>query len=357
MLHPKSILDELLTRQHRSFLSQQIIFSYQLLVDLLYKVWGGDTYKFGRAMQIAADRAGDLSSSGQLFEGIFIDQPIDTEKLEQLLKTVKIIKSIPGGQNWPAPIFGRTNALVSSINFFAVKNHEHFILDRIGITKQKLLEVTRCMWEIRACAFVLRSVRNDDEHEDIQNFSIAHAIAATGCASRLSECLQKFAGSLQGYAPSFLDVLVVPNCDCSQSLNKIIDRLLNVHSPSAGKSVAPSNNNQDMPIEKLNSPLEGVQGGLAEILPILLKLQQEVNESQQKLFGIQESLESIEGQSARIEHFFIHHSSTKDFKVVDHYLPGSPPQGRITPLQTHHIQQPGALMDQNNGLLLRYGQS
>ena len=190
------------------------------------------------------------------------------------------------------------------------------------------MDVVRCMWEIRACDFILRTVRNDDEHQDIQDSSIANAFAATGCAARLSDCLQTLAGALKGYAPSFLDMLVVPNGDFSQSLNKIINRLLNEHSPSAGKSMEPSNKYQDMPIERLNTPLEGVQSGLAEIAPILLKLQYEINESQRKLFGIQESLESIEGQSARIEHFFIRHSTTKDLNIVDHFIPGTALQGK-----------------------------
>jgi len=77
MFQSQTILDELLTRRHRSFLSQQIIFSYQILIDILYKVWGSNTEDYGRAIQIATGRRGDLGRSAQLFEGIFIDEPIE----------------------------------------------------------------------------------------------------------------------------------------------------------------------------------------------------------------------------------------------------------------------------------------
>jgi len=94
MFQSQTILDELLTRRHRSFLSQQIIFSYQILIDILYKVWGSNTEDYGRAIQIATGRRGDLGRSAQLFEGIFIDEPIEIEKLEESLKSVTIIERI-----------------------------------------------------------------------------------------------------------------------------------------------------------------------------------------------------------------------------------------------------------------------
>ena len=117
----QTILDELLTRRNRSFLSQQIIFSYQILIDILYKVWGSNTEDYGRAIQIATGRRGDLGRSAQLFEGIFIDEPIESEKLEESLKLVSIVERIPGDQKRPSPNFGRSNSLISSINFFAEK--------------------------------------------------------------------------------------------------------------------------------------------------------------------------------------------------------------------------------------------
>jgi len=305
MFQSQTILDELLTRRHRSFLSQQIIFSYQILVDILYKVWGSNTEDYGRAIQIATGRRGDLGRSAQLFEGIFIDEPIEIEKLEESLKSVKIVERIPGDQKRPSPNFGRSNSLISSINFFAEKKDEQFILDRIGISKQKLLGIARCMWEIRACAFFLRTARNDDEHLDIQDFSVATAIAATGCAVRVSDCMQTIAWSLQGYAPSFNAMLAVPNDDCSQSLNEIMNQMLSPEAGSADAGSTKSGNDQATSIATLNALMTGQQGDTAEIVPVLLELLRGVNESKRHFFTVTQSLERIEGQGARIENCFI----------------------------------------------------
>ena len=305
MFQSQTILDELLTRRNRSFLSQQIIFSYQILIDILYKVWGSNTEDYGRAIQIATGRRGDLGRSAQLFEGIFIDEPIEIEKLEESLKSVNIIERIPGDQKRPSPNFGRSNSLISSINFFAEKKDEQFILDRIGISKQKLLGIARCMWEIRACAFFLRTARNDDEHLDIQDFSVATAIAATGCAVRVSDCMQTIAWSLQGYAPSFNAMLAVPNDDCSQSLNEIMNQMLSPEAGTSDASTTKSGNDQATSIATLNALMTGQQGDTAEIVPVLLELLRGMNESKRHFFTVTQSLERIEGQGARIENCFI----------------------------------------------------
>ena len=309
MFQSQTILDELLTRRHRSFLSQQIIFSYQILIDILYKVWGSNTEDYGRAIQIATGRRGDLGRSAQLFEGIFIDEPIEIEKLEESLKSVKIVERIPGDQKRPSPNFGRSNSLISSINFFAEKKDEQFILDRIGISKQKLLGIARCMWEIRACAFFLRTARNDDEHLDIQDFSVATAIAATGCAVRVSDCMQTIAWSLQGYAPSFNAMLAVPNDDCSQSLNEIMNQMLSPEAGTADAGSTKSGNDQATSIATLNALMTGQQGDTAEIVPVLLELLRGMNESKRHFFTVTQSLERIEGQGARIENCFIRQAS------------------------------------------------
>ena len=309
MFQSQTILDELLTHRHRSFLSQQIIFSYQILIDILYKVWGSNTEDYGRAIQIATGRRGDLGRSAQLFEGIFIDEPIEIEKLEESLKSVKIVERIPGDQKRPSPNFGRSNSLISSINFFAEKKDEQFILDRIGISKQKLLGIARCMWEIRACAFFLRTARNDDEHLDIQDFSVATAIAATGCAVRVSDCMQTIAWSLQGYAPSFNAMLAVPNDDCSQSLNEIMNQMLSPEAGSADAGSTKSGNDQATSIATLNALMTGQQGDTAEIVPVLLELLRGMNESKRHFFTVTQSLERIEGQGARIENCFIRQAS------------------------------------------------
>ncbi len=305
MFQSQTILDELLTRRHRSFLSQQIIFSYQILIDILYKVWGSNTEDYGRAIQIATGRRGDLGRSAQLFEGIFIDEPIEIEKLEESLKSVQIIERIPGDQKRPSPNFGRSNSLISSINFFAEKKDEQFILERIGISKQKLLVIARSMWEIRACAFFLRTARNDDEHLDIQDFSVATAIAATGCAARISDCMQTIAWSLQGYAPSFNAMLAVPNDDCSQSINEIMNQML---SPEAGSSDSDSTQpetNQTASIATLNALMTGKQGDSSDVAPLLLELLRGINENKRQFFTVTQSLERIEGHGARIENCFI----------------------------------------------------
>ncbi len=311
MFQSQTILDELLTRRHRSFLSQQIIFSYQILIDILYKVWGSNTEDYGRAIQIATGRRGDLGRSAQLFEGIFIDEPIEIEKLEESLKSVTIVERIPGDQKRPSPNFGRSNSLISSINFFAEKKDEQFILDRIGISKQKLLSIARCMWEIRACAFFLRTARNDDEHLDIQDFSLATAIAATGCAVRVSDCMQTVAWSLQGYAPSFNAMLAVPNDDCSQTLNEIMNQLLSPGAGTGDTGATKSVGNQDTSIATLNSLMTGQQGNSSEIAPVLLELLRGLNESKRHFFTVNQSLERIEGQGARIENCFISQATSQ----------------------------------------------
>ena len=311
MFQSQTILDELLTRRNRSFLSQQIIFSYQILIDILYKVWGSNTEDYGRAIQIATGRRGDLGRSAQLFEGIFIDEPIESEKLEESLKSVSIVERIPGDQKRPSPNFGRSNSLISSINFFAEKKDEQFILDRIGISKQKLLGITRCMWEVRACAFFLRTARNDDEHLDIQDFSLATAIAATGCAVRISDCMQTIAWSLQGYAPSFNAMLAVPNDDCSQSLNEIMNQMLSPEAGSGDTSSTQSGRDQDNSIATLKSLMTGQQGDSAEIVPVLLELLRGMNESKRNFFTVSQSLERIEGQGARIENCFISQATSQ----------------------------------------------
>ena len=311
MFQSQTILDELLTRRHRSFLSQQIIFSYQILIDILYKVWGSNTEDYGRAIQIATGRRGDLGRSAQLFEGIFIDEPIEIEKLEEALKSVKIVERIPGDQKRPSPNFGRSNSLISSINFFAEKKDEQFILDRIGISKQKLLGIARCMWEIRACAFFLRTARNDDEHLDIQDFSVATAIAATGCAVRVSDCMQTIAWSLQGYAPSFNAMLAVPNDDCSQSLNEIMNQMLSPEAGTADAGSTKSGNDQATSIATLNALMTGQEGDSAEIVPVLLELLRGMNENKRHFFTVTQSLERIEGQGARIENCFIRQAANQ----------------------------------------------
>ena len=273
MFQSQTILDELLTRRHRSFLSQQIIFSYQILIDILYKVWGSNTEDYGRAIQIATGRRGDLGRSAQLFEGIFIDEPIEIEKLEESLKSVKIVERIPGDQKRPSPNF------------------------------------VRCMWEIRACAFFLRTARNDDEHLDIQDFSVATAIAATGCAVRVSDCMQTIAWSLQGYAPSFNAMLAVPNDDCSQSLNEIMNQMLSPEAGTADAGSTKSGNDQATSIATLNALMTGQQGDTAEIVPVLLELLRGMNESKRHFFTVTQSLERIEGQGARIENCFIRQAS------------------------------------------------
>ena len=311
MVQSQTILDELLTRRNRSFLSQQIIFSYQLLIDLLYKVWGSNTEDYGRAIQIATGRRGDLGRSAQLFEGIFIDEPIEIEKLEESLKSVSIVERIPGDQKRPSPNFGRSNSLISSINFFAEKKDEQFILDRVGISKQKLLGITRCMWEIRSCAFFLRTARNDDEHLDIQDFSLATAVAATGCAVRISDCMQTIAWSLQGYAPCFNAMLAIPNDDCSQSLNGIMNQMV---SPDAGTSEpGPTKTSSDQvpSIATLNALMTGQQGNSSELVPVLLELLRGMNESKRHFFTVSQSLERIEGQGARIENCFISQATSQ----------------------------------------------
>ena len=312
MVQSQTILDELLTRRNRSFLSQQIIFSYQILIDLLYKVWGSNTEDYGRAIQIATGRRGDLGRSAQLFEGIFIDEPIESEKLEESLKSVSIVERIPGDQKRPSPNFGRSNSLISSINFFAEKKDEQFIIDRIGISKQKLFGITRCMWEIRACAFFLRTARNDDEHLDIQDFSLATAIAATGCAVRISDCMQTIAWSLQGYAPSFNAMLAIPNDDCSQSLNEIMNQLVSPEAGPGDTGTTKSSGDQDTSIATLNSLMTGQQGDSAEIVPVLLELLRGINESKRNFFNVSQSLERIEGQGARIENCFIAQATSQD---------------------------------------------
>jgi hypothetical protein len=308
MFQSQTILDELLTRRHRSFLSQQIIFSYQILIDILYKVWGSNPEDYGRAIQVATGRRGDLGRSAQLFEGIFIDEPIEIEKLEESLKSVKIVERIPGDQKRPSPNFGRSNSLISSINFFAEKKDEQFILDRIGISKQKLLGIARNMWEIRACAFFLRTARNDDEHLDIQDFSVATAIAATGCAVRVSDCMQTIAWSLQGYAPSFNAMLAVPNDDCSQSLTEIMNQMLSPEAGSSESGSSKASNDQANSVATLNALMTGQQGDSSEIVPVLLELLRGMNESKRHFFTVSQSLERIEGQGARIENCFIRQS-------------------------------------------------
>ena len=306
MFQSQTILDELLTRRHRSFLSQQIIFSYQILIDILYKVWGSNTEDYGRAIQIATGRRGDLGRSAQLFEGIFIDEPIEIEKLEESLKSVKIVERIPGDQKRPSPNFGRSNSLISSINFFAEKKDEQFILERIGISKQKLLGIARCMWEIRACAFFLRTARNDDEHLDIQDFSVATAIAATGCAVRVSDCMQTIAWSLQGYSPSFNAMLAIPNDDCSQSLNAIMNQMFSIETATDDVGTPPKPpTDQAASMATLSSMMTGNHGKPSDVLPVLLELLRGINENKRQFFSVTQSLERIEGQGARIENCFI----------------------------------------------------
>ena len=124
------------------------------------------------------------------------------------------------------------------------------------------------MWEIRACAFFLRTARNDDEHLDIQDFSVATAIAATGCAVRVSDCMQTIAWSLQGYAPSFNAMLAVPNDDCSQSLNEIMNQMLSPEAGTADAGSTKSGNDQATSIATLNALMTGQQGDTAEIVPV-----------------------------------------------------------------------------------------
>ena len=306
MFQSLTILDELLTRRHRSFLSQQIIFSYQILIDILYKVWGSNTEDYGRAIQIATGRRGDLGRSSQLFEGIFIDEPIEMKKLEESLKSVKIVERIPGDQKRPSPNFGRSNSLISSINFFAEKKDEQFILERIGISKQKLLGIARCMWEIRACAFFLRTARNDDEHLDIQDFSVATAIAATGCAVRVSDCMQTIAWSLQGYSPSFNAMLTIPNDDCSQSLNAIMNQMFSIETATDDVGTTPKpSTDQAASMATLSAMMTGNHGEPSDVLPVLLELLRGINENKRQFFSVTQSLERIEGQGARIENCFI----------------------------------------------------
>ena len=306
MFQSQTILDELLTRRHRSFLSQQIIFSYQILIDIFYKVWGSNTEDYGRAIQIATGRRGDLGRSAQLFEGIFIDEPIEIEKLEESLKSVKIVERIPGDQKRPNPNFGRSNSLISSINFFAEKKDEQFILERIGISKQKLLGIARCMWEIRACAFFLRTARNDDEHLDIQDFSVATAIAATGCAVRVSDCMQTIAWSLQGYSPSFNAMLTIPNDDCSQSLNAIMNQMFSSETATDDVGTTPKpSTDQAASMATLSAMMTGNHGEPSDVLPVLLELLRGINENKRQFFSVTQSLERIEGQGARIENCFI----------------------------------------------------
>ena len=306
MFQSQTILDELLTRRHRSFLSQQIIFSYQILIDILYKVWGSNTEDYGRAIQIATGRRGDLGRSSQLFEGIFIDEPIEMKKLEESLKSVKIVERIPGDQKRPSPNFGRSNSLISSINFFAEKKDEQFILERIGISKQKLLGIARCMWEIRACAFFLRTARNDDEHLDIQDFSVATAIAATGCAVRVSDCMQTIAWSLQGYSPSFNAMLTIPNDDCSQSLNAIMNQMFSIETATDDVGTTPKpSTDQAASMATLSAMMTGNHGEPSDVLPVLLELLRGINENKRQFFSVTQSLERIEGQGARIENCFI----------------------------------------------------
>ena len=340
MFQSQTILDELLTRRHRSFLSQQIIFSYQILIDILYKVWGSNTEDYGRAIQIATGRRGDLGRSAQLFEGIFIDEPIEIEKLEESLKSVNIIERISGDQKRPSPNFGRSNSLISSINFFAEKKDEQFILDRIGISKQKLLGITRSMWEIRACAFFLRTARNDDEHLDIQDFSMATAIAATGCAVRISDCMQTVAWSLQGYAPSFNAMLAVPNEDCSQPLNEIMNQLVSPEAGSGEKGETKSGGDQDTSIATLNSLMTGQQGNSTEIVPVLLELLRGMNESKRHYFTVSQSLDRIEGQGARIENCFISQATSSTS------LASGPPLGISSGVGASAIQDIKTIPDQ-----------
>ena len=329
MVHSQTILDELLTRRNRSFLSQQIIFSYQILIDLLYKVWGSNTEDYGRAIQIASGRRGDLGRSAQLFEGIFIDEPIEIEILEESLKSVSIVERIPGDQKRPSPNFGRSNSLISSINFFAEKKDEQFIIDRIGISKQKLLGVARNMWEIRSCAFFLRTARNDDEHLDIQDFSLATAVAATGCAVRISDCMQTIAWSLQGYAPCFNAMLAIPNDDCSQSLNEIMNQLVSPEAGSGAGSPDPTKTGSDQTpsIASLNALMSGAQGDSAQLAPVLLELLRGMNESKRHFFTVSQSLERIEGQGARIENCFISQATTPGGLASRPLPPPSPGQG------------------------------
>ena len=167
------------------------------------------------------------------------------------------------------------------------------------------------MWEVRACAFFLRTARNDDEHLDIQDFSIATAIAATGCAVRISDCMQTIAWSLQGYAPSFNAMLAVPNDDCSQSLNEIMNQMLSPEAGSGDTSSTQSGRDQDNSIATLNSLMTGQQGDSAEIVLVLLELLRGMNESKRNFFTVSQSLERIEGQGARIENCFISQATSQ----------------------------------------------
>ena len=162
------------------------------------------------------------------------------------------------------------------------------------------------MWEIRACAFFLRTARNDDEHLDIQDFSVATAIAATGCAVRVSDCMQTIAWSLQGYSPSFNAMLTIPNDDCSQSLNAIMNQMFSIETATDDVGTTPKpSTDQAASMATLSAMMTGNHGEPSDVLPVLLELLRGINENKRQFFSVTQSLERIEGQGARIENCFI----------------------------------------------------
>jgi hypothetical protein len=123
--------------------------------------------------------------------------------------------------------------------------------------------------------------------------------------------MQTIAWSLQGYAPCFNAMLAIPNDDCSQSLNGIMNQMV---SPDAGTSEpGPTKTSSDQvpSIATLNALMTGQQGNSSELVPVLLELLRGMNESKRHFFTVSQSLERIEGQGARIENCFISQATSQ----------------------------------------------
>jgi hypothetical protein len=90
-----------------------------------------------------------------------------------------------------------------------------------------------------------------------------------------------------------------------------MNQLVSPEAGTADKGAAKSGGDQDTSIATLNSLMTGQQGDSAEIVPVLLELLRGMNESKRHFFTVNQSLERIEGQGARIENCFISQATSQ----------------------------------------------
>ena len=124
--------------------------------------------------------------------------------------------------------------------------------------------------------------------------------------------MQTIAWSLQGYAPSFNAMLAVPNDDCSQSINEIMNQMLSPEAGSNDSSSTKTENDQSASNPSLSAVITGQQGDSSDVAPLLMELLRGMNENKRQFFTVTQSLERIEGQGARIENCFIRQFAPQD---------------------------------------------